>query len=124
MALRPTAPGNRRSPNDLLAEIDADRVRLAASGDQRAFDQLYDALFPIVWALSLRHAAMSPEDAENLTERLLERIVLSLDGYPRNLAFSTWLRRFLAEEIRAFTRRPRRARVSPDRTRVPLQPRT
>jgi DNA-directed RNA polymerase specialized sigma24 family protein len=124
VALRPTAPGDRRSPNDLLAEIDADRIRLAASGDQRAFDQLYDALFPIVWALSLRHAAMSPEDAENLTERLLERIVLSLDGYPRKLAFSTWLRRFLSEEIRAFARRPRRARVSPRRTRVPLQPRT
>jgi DNA-directed RNA polymerase specialized sigma24 family protein len=107
-----------------LSVIDADLVRLAASGDQRAFDELYDAIFPIVWALSLQHVGMSLDEAESLTERLLERVVLSLDGYSRDLAFPTWLRRLLADEIRAFTRRPRRVRISPRRLRLPSQPRT
>jgi len=124
MSLRPTAPGDKRSPSDLLAAIDTDLVRRAANGDQHAFDALYDAVFPIVWALSLQHVGMSLEEAESLTERLLERVVLSLGGYSRDIPFSTWLRRLLAEEIRAFTRRPRRARVSARRLRLPLQPRT
>ena len=124
MASRPTTPGDPHSPNELLSAIDADLIRRAASGEQRAFDQLYDASFPVVWALSLRHAGMSLDEAEALTQKLLERIVLSLDGYSREVAFSTWLRRLLADEIRAFTRRPRRARVSPRRVRAPAQPRT
>jgi DNA-directed RNA polymerase specialized sigma24 family protein len=124
VALRPTAPRDRRSPNEFLSAIDADLIRRAAGGDQAAFDQLYDALFPIVWALSLQQVGSAAKDAQELTERLLERVVVSLDGYSRNLTFSTWLRKVLAEEIYAFTRRPLRASASPRRNRLPAQPRT
>ncbi len=124
MALRPTAPGERPSRIEFLAAIDADVIRRAAAGDQAAFDQLYDALFPIVWALSLRQVGSSAEEAQGLTERLLERVVISLDGYSRNVPVATWLRKTLAQEIHAFTRRPRRAGANPRRNRLPGQPRT
>ena len=123
MAVKRTVPGAAHRLIDQLGSIDAELIANAAAGDQRAFDHLYDALFPLVWSLSVQRVGLSLQEAERLTERILERVVLSLDGYERTLPFARWLRDVIAQEVRGFGRAPRR-RAGVTSKRSTVQPQT
>jgi DNA-directed RNA polymerase specialized sigma24 family protein len=118
MSSRP--PGMSRV-SEKLAAIDADLVERVAQGEQCAFDSIYDTLFPLVWSLSLRRVGLEQIDAEQLTERILERVLLALPQYPPAQPFAEWLGAQIAKELHAFERAERPRGVSA--RRVPMQPR-
>lgn len=96
-----------------IAAIDDTIARAAAQGEQRAFDRVYDALFPLVWRMSAQRARGSKRDAERLTARILEEIVRSLDAPSPDAALKTRL----AEELRIGERRAKRGSVHAPQSR-------
>lgn len=61
------------------AGVDDALARAAARGERPAFDRVYDALFPLVWRLSVRRANGSRRDAERLTVQILQDVVRCLE---------------------------------------------
>lgn len=66
-------------------------MRLAAGGDQRAFERLYHAHLSRVYSLSLR--MVGPEWAEDLTQEVFIRAWQKLKTFRGESRFSTWLHR-------------------------------
>jgi hypothetical protein len=69
-----SAAGLRRA-----AGVDDALARAAARGERQAFDRVYDALFPLVWQMSVRRAHGSKRDAERLTVQILQDVVRCLE---------------------------------------------
>jgi DNA-directed RNA polymerase specialized sigma24 family protein len=106
---------------DRLAVLDAALVERAAGGDRAAFDRIFDVLFPVVWALAVDAVGLSQRDAELLTGRVLERVVLGLGSYKPQIPFGDWLRGAIEDELRVGTRA--RAEKRPvTAQRAPTQP--
>jgi RNA polymerase sigma-70 factor (ECF subfamily) len=80
----------------------------AAAGDARAFTRLYRTLHPLVYAYFARRTDRSA-DAEDLTARVFERVVMRLSAYEADKGtVKTWVltmaRNILIDELRR--RRP------------------
>lgn len=76
----------RESPNQ-----DGRDVKLAAGGDQRAFERLYRAHVSRVYSLSVR--MVGPEWAEDLTQEVFVRAWQKLKTFRGESRFGTWLHR-------------------------------
>ncbi|MBB6520660.1 RNA polymerase sigma factor [Pseudoteredinibacter isoporae] len=69
---------------------DSPLVDQAASGDSRAFKQLYERHYKRVYALCLRMTA-NPESAEECTQEAFIKAWRKLDTFNKQSRFSTWL---------------------------------
>ena len=83
-------------------------LRKAAAGDVKAFTRLYRELHPVVYAYFARRTERRA-DAEDLTARVFERVVMRLAAYePDKGTVKTWVltmsRNLLIDELRR--RRP------------------
>jgi RNA polymerase sigma-70 factor (ECF subfamily) len=72
-------------------------VRLAAKGDQRAFERLYRAHHGRVFSLAIRMAG--PQWAEDLTQEVFIRAWQKLGTFRGDSAFGTWLYRLAVNLI-------------------------
>lgn len=86
----PASPMSEAPP---ATDADAELVRRAASGDKRAFEQLYRRhvrrVFGVIWRLVGGVEAR----AEELTQDAFVRAWQSLAGFRHDAAFGTWLHR-------------------------------
>jgi RNA polymerase sigma-70 factor (ECF subfamily) len=69
---------------------DRDLIRRALKGDQRAFESLYRAHRPRVYAVVVRRAA-DRDETEDLVQITFMRAFQALKGFRGDAAFSTWL---------------------------------
>lgn len=69
---------------------DRDLIRRALKGDQRAFEALYRAHRPRVYAVVVRRAA-DRDETEDLIQITFMRAFQALKGFRGDAAFSTWL---------------------------------
>jgi len=74
----------------MLTTTDTRLVSRAAEGDRDAFDAIFEASFPRVFAFAARRTA-SRAAAERLTQRILRRGFASLGGYAGDVPFAAWL---------------------------------
>jgi DNA-directed RNA polymerase specialized sigma24 family protein len=74
----------------MLSSTDTVLTRRAAAGDRAAFEIVYAASVPCVWAFAVRrvHARAA---AERLADRILARAFTELDGYDGSVPFAAWL---------------------------------
>jgi RNA polymerase sigma-70 factor (ECF subfamily) len=70
-------------------------VRRAQAGDEPAFDALVRRVFPRIHRWALAHMG-DPDDAEEVTQRVLVQLHRHLAGYSGRAQFTTWLFRVTA----------------------------
>jgi RNA polymerase sigma-70 factor (ECF subfamily) len=78
-------------------EQEGSEVRLAAKGDQRAFERLYRAHHSRVFSLAIRMAGS--QWAEDLTQEVFIRAWQKLGSFRGDSAFGTWLYRLAVNLI-------------------------
>jgi DNA-directed RNA polymerase specialized sigma24 family protein len=87
-------------------------VQRAACGDREAFDAVYDASFPAVYAYAARKA-VGKRGAELLCERILEEAFRELDRYEGDTPFAAWLLGVARRVARERSRERPPARIAP-----------
>ena len=81
-----------------LSRIDAgDDVALAAGGDVRAFERVYQTHLPKVYSLVRRMTG--GRDAEELTQDVFVRVWQKLASFRGDSAFGTWLHRLAVNVV-------------------------
>jgi len=85
-------------------------VALAKSGHNDAFGELYNRHQRRAYCTALR-ILRNPQDAEDVVQRAFQRVLVSLQRFREDSAFSTWLTRIVINESLMHLRR-RRARQS------------
>ncbi len=85
-------------------------ARAAGGGDRVAFERLVRLVFARVYRWSLVRVG-DPDDAEDVTQRVLLRLLDRLEAWEGRGRFTTWLYRITANEASSWRRRAsRRAR--------------
>jgi DNA-directed RNA polymerase specialized sigma24 family protein len=74
----------------MLSSTDTVLTRRAAAGDRAAFEVVYAASVPCVWAFAARRAGDRAE-AERLADRILARAFAELEEYDGSVPFAAWL---------------------------------
>lgn len=100
----------------MLVSTDTDLTRRAAEGDRDAFERVYAASLPAVWAFASRRA-VGRASVEALAARILRRAFAELDDYDGQVPFAAWLM-VIARRV-ASTQAPRavaRAPFAPHRS--------
>ena len=101
-----------------MYETDRALVARMRSGDQRAFDEFYNASAPRLVAFAARRSALDSASLEDIVQNTLIKAVRNLAGYRGEAALFTWLtqicRHELADVHRKADRRP--AHLSLDET--------
>lgn len=80
-----------------MASID-ENVRLAATGDVAAFEELYRRYYRRVYSLCFR-MTRSASDAEDLTQNVFIQIFRKLKTFRGESSFTTWLHRLTVNEV-------------------------
>jgi len=96
----------------MLMTTDTRLVSRATEGDRDAFDAIFEASLPSVFAFAARRTA-SRAAAERLTERILRRSFASLAGYAGDVPFAAWLLAVAKQVEREERTPPARARRAP-----------
>jgi len=93
----------------VLTTTDTKLTRAAAGQEREAFEAVFEAVVPAIWAWACRRV---PERAaaEALAERILQRVFAELDGYEGQVPFAAWVLTLAREEARAAL--PRRASLA------------
>lgn len=87
---------------------DLDRIaREAAAGGEAAFEALVRLVFPRVYRWALVGVG-DPDDAEDVTQRVLVRLHARLASWEGRGQFTTWLYRITANEASSWRRRAAR----------------
>ena len=86
---------------------DAELIRRAANGDERAFEKIFTQHEKSVYNLCLRMTG-NPEDAMDVSQEVFLRVWRNLGGYQFDAAFSTWLFRIASNACIDFLRSKRR----------------
>ncbi|MBI3831890.1 MAG: sigma-70 family RNA polymerase sigma factor [Planctomycetes bacterium] len=94
--------------------FDSDRalVRRMLSGEERAFEQFFEANFGGLYRFALLRMGNDGEAAEEVAQAALCAAVKKLTTYRGEAALFTWLCTFCRHEISAFCRKRKRAPVS------------
>jgi RNA polymerase sigma-70 factor (ECF subfamily) len=121
--LSPSVPSADRtpspSPQHASAELDGDALLVARArkGDIAAFEQLYHAAIPRVYALCLRMVA-DEQRARELAHDAFVQAWESLDSYRGTAGFHSWMHRLtvnlVLQDMRSTRRREARVRLSDD----------
>ena len=82
-----------------------ENVRLAAAGDVRAFEDIYNAYHGRVYSLCLR-MTRSVSEAEDLTQEVFVQLFRKLKTFRGDSAFSTWLHRLTVNAVLMHFRKP------------------
>ena len=91
-----------------LDSTDLDRVaQQAAAGDEEAFEALVRQVFQRVYRWALIQVG-DPDDAEDVTQRVLVRLHARLATWEGRSRFTTWLYRITANEASSWRRRAER----------------
>ncbi len=83
--------------------IDASDIDLCRSGDQRAFQRIYDATHGPIFRLMVR--MVNVQEAPDLTQQTYLKAYRSLDRFRGQSKFETWLYRIAVNEALQFLRR-------------------
>lgn len=101
-----------------MYETDRALVARMRAGDQRAFDEFFNACAPRLAAFAARRSPLDPASLEDIVQNTLIKAVRNLAGYRGEAALFTWLTQIcfheLADARRKAARRP--AHVSLDET--------
>lgn len=94
--------------------FDSDRtlVRRMLSGEERAFEQFFEANFSGLYRFALLRMGNDGEAAEEVAQATLCAAVNKLESYRGEAALFTWLCTFCRHEISAFCRKRNRAPVA------------
>lgn len=82
---------------DAVAGGDLGDARLAAAGDQAAFERLYRGHVARIHSLARR--MVGPEDADEATQEVFVRAWEKLDSFRGDAAFGTWLHRLAINQL-------------------------
>jgi RNA polymerase sigma-70 factor (ECF subfamily) len=74
-------------------------VERAMRGDRAAFDAIFDASLPAVYAFAARRSG-GRHSAERLTGRILERAFREIEHYGGDVPFAAWLLGIAREVLR------------------------
>lgn len=88
---------------------DEDLVRSAQQGDRAALEGLVKRHQPWIYNIALR-MVFSPQDAEDVTQEVLIKIITSLAGFKGKSRFRTWAYRIVANHV--INMKKRRAEIS------------
>ncbi len=87
---------------------DVDRLaQRAATGDEDAFEALVRLVYRRIYRWALVRVG-DPDDASDVTQRVLVRLHAKLESWERRGRFSTWLYRMTANEASSWSRRAAR----------------
>jgi RNA polymerase sigma-70 factor (ECF subfamily) len=92
-----------------VASTDLDLARRMRGGDERAFDEFFDAYFDAVYRFALARLGRDPDAAQEVAQETLARAALKISSYRGEAALFTWLCTFCRREVSAYVRRSRRA---------------
>ena len=82
-------------------------VRRMLSGDERAFDELFDGHFPGLYRFALTRLNHDEDAAEDVAQATLCKAITKLSTYRGEAALFTWLCTFCRHEISAWYRKNR-----------------
>ncbi len=85
--------------------VPEETVRLAAAGDTRAFEDIYNAYHPRVYSNCLR-MTRNVSEAEDLTQDVFVQLFRKLKTFRCESAFSTWLHRMTVNAVLMHFRKP------------------
>ena len=71
-------------------ESDVQRVKAAQSGDKHALAELISSIQPKIFALAVRFL-WHPDDAEDVTQEILIKVITHLGNFRHESKFSTWV---------------------------------
>src|ERR687894_386533 len=77
---------------------DHELARLAAEGDEAAFEELYRLHHRRVYSLCLR-MTQNPVEAEDLTQEVFVLLFRKIGGFRGESAFTTWLHRMTVNQV-------------------------
>jgi len=77
---------------------DEELVARAQQGDRKALEQLIQRHQPWIYNIALR-MVFSPQDAEDVTQEVLIKIITSLAGFRSRSQFRTWAYRIVANHV-------------------------
>ena len=86
-------------------ETDKRLVNRLRAGDERAFEEFFDAYFPRLYRFALVRTRHDAEAAEEIVQATLTQVVRKLGTYRAEAALFTWLCTFCRHEIGAYYRR-------------------
>jgi len=110
----PRGASESRPTRPPVAEIpDADCVRRALAGEERAFAQLLERYRSRVYGLALR-MVQRPEDAADIAQEAFVRAFQALDSFDPSKSFGAWIARIAANLCIDHYRRRRLRLVSLD----------
>lgn len=87
---------------------DADLVRRSQQGDRQALDTLIKRHQPFIYNVAWK-MTHSPDDAMDLTQETLLKVITKLSQYSGKSSFTTWLYRIVVNEFLQAKRRAREA---------------
>ena len=85
--------------------VPEETVRLAAAGDMRAFEDIYNAYHRRVYSSCLR-MTRNVSEAEDLTQDVFVQLFRKLKTFRGESAFSTWLHRITVNAVLMHFRKP------------------
>jgi RNA polymerase sigma-70 factor, ECF subfamily len=85
--------------------VPEENVRLAAAGDVRAFEDIYNAHHRRVYSVCLR-MTRNVSEAEDLTQEVFVQLFRKLKTFRGESAFSTWLHRMTVNAVLMHFRKP------------------
>lgn len=86
---------------------DEELVKLARTGDSRAFTLLVERHYMTVYKFAYKYAG-SREDAEDIAQDACMKLGRSIDTYRGDSAFTTWLYRLVINVAKDYMRKKRR----------------
>ncbi len=100
---------------------DKELARLAAEGDESAFEELYRLHHRRVYSLCLR-MTQNPVEAEDLTQEVFVLLFRKIGGFRGESAFTTWLHRMTVNQVLMhFRKKSTRSELLTDEGETPVQ---
>lgn len=95
---------------EINPQEDQELVRLSRSGDEDAFEKLVRKYQQNLFHLVYRHTGR-PADVEDIVQKIVVKMYLSLDSYDSSRAFHPWLYRIAVNQCYDELRRRKRRRT-------------
>lgn len=79
------------------------------AGDERAFEEFFEAYFPRLYRFALARLDHNPDSAEEVVQATLSKVIVKLHTFRGEAALFSWLCTFCRHQISAFYRQRQRA---------------
>jgi RNA polymerase sigma-70 factor (ECF subfamily) len=112
LSIWPGAAGAAAPARESAPKGDHELVRLAAAGDEGAFERLYQLHHRRVFSLCLR-MTQNPVEAEDLTQEVFVLLFRKIGSFRGDSAFTTWLHRLTVNQVLMHFRKKK---VRPEQT--------